>query len=142
MVPDDTSRFMREEPVVRAARTEMLGLNGDDVRMCAGFPTRTATTSDGGQIWSYERAKPRGNINLVMPTGAAGLFPSVGGSANLAPGGYCNAQIRFEDGKVVKIAYAGDNNQPSSVNALCSSIVDGCVVYARDSRGQGVGAGQ
>jgi hypothetical protein len=34
-------------------------------------------------------------------------------------------------GRVAEVAYAGDNNLPNSVDALCVSTVDACVAYAR-----------
>ncbi|WP_353642370.1 hypothetical protein [Mesorhizobium sp. WSM2239] len=113
------------------ARTALLGLSDVDIRMCAGFPSRTVDI-ESGQIWTYERAINRGGLNVALPTVGVGAFPGLGGSLNVAPGGYCNAQVRFTNGRVVDIAYAGDNDLPQRRNALCTTVVEECVAYARN----------
>lgn len=130
-MPDDTSSVAREDATAAAARKEMIGLSEADVRMCAGFPTATAAADKSGQIWTYQRVVQRNNLNVVIPTLALGAIPAVGGSVNLAAGGYCNTQIRMVDGHVAEVAYAGDNNLPNNRDALCVSTVDACVAYAR-----------
>jgi hypothetical protein len=129
-VAPDTSNLPKEDATTAAARKEMVGLSEADVRMCAGFPTATADAG-GSQIWTYQRTVQRGNLNVVIPTLAVGAVPTVGGSLNVDPGGYCNTQIRIVDGRVAEVAYAGDNNTPNHRDALCVSTVDGCVAYAR-----------
>ncbi|MDF3213361.1 hypothetical protein EN962_09625 [Mesorhizobium sp. M7A.F.Ca.CA.001.09.2.1] len=131
VVPDDTSRIAKIDPTAAAARKEMVGLSEADVRMCAGFPTATADAGQSGQIWTYKRIVQRGNLSIVVPTLAVGAIPAVGGSVNVAPGGYCDTQIRMVDGRVAEVAYAGDNNLPNRRDALCVSTVDACVTYAR-----------
>ena len=134
VIPDDTSRVAKEDVTAAAARKEMVGLSEADVRMCAGFPTATADVGPSGQIWTYQRTVQRGNLSIAVPTMAMGAIPAVGGSVNVAPGGYCNTQIRMVNGRVAEVAYAGDNNQPNSRDALCVSTVDACVAYARQHR--------
>ncbi|AZO60658.1 hypothetical protein EJ078_16480 [Mesorhizobium sp. M1A.F.Ca.IN.022.06.1.1] len=131
VIPDDTSRVAKEDPTTAAARREMVGLSEADVRMCAGFPTATADVGPSGQIWTYQRSVQRGNLNIAVPTMALGAIPAVGASVNVAPGGYCNTQIRMLGGRVAEVTYAGDNNLPNSIDALCVSTVDACVAYAR-----------
>ncbi|WP_165779707.1 hypothetical protein [Mesorhizobium sanjuanii] len=131
VIPDDTSGIAKVDATTAAARKEMVGLSEADVRMCAGFPTATAGAGHSSQIWTYQRVVQRGNLSIVVPTLAVGAIPAVGGSVNVAPGGYCNTQIRMVDGRVAEVAYAGDNNLPNSVDALCVSTVDACVAYAR-----------
>ncbi|RVB59953.1 hypothetical protein EN895_26925, partial [Mesorhizobium sp. M7A.F.Ca.CA.002.03.2.1] len=84
-----------------------------------------------GEIWAYKRIGQRGDLSIVVPTLAVGAIPAVGGSVNVAPGGYCDTQIRMVDGRVAEVAYAGDNNLPNRRDALCVSTVDACVTYAR-----------
>jgi hypothetical protein len=120
----------RESTTVTTARTALLGLSDVDVRMCAGFPSRTVDI-ESGQIWTYERTVNRGGLNVTVPTIGLGALPVPGGSVNVASGGYCNAQVRFAKGRVVDVAYAGDNDLPRRRNALCTTIVDECVTYAR-----------
>ncbi|RWI25011.1 MAG: hypothetical protein EOQ94_04935 [Mesorhizobium sp.] len=131
VIPDDTSRVAKEDATTAAARREMVGLSEADVRMCAGFPTATADVGPSGQIWTYQRSVQRGNLNIAVPTMALGAIPAVGGSVNVAPGGYCNTQIRMLGARVAEVTYAGDNNLPNSIDALCVSTVDACVAYAR-----------
>ncbi|TIT82092.1 MAG: hypothetical protein E5W56_06585 [Mesorhizobium sp.] len=131
VIPDDTSRVVKEDATTAAARKEMVGLSEADVRMCAGFPTATADAGPSGQIWTYQRTVQRGNLSIAVPTMAVGAIPAVGGSVNVAPGGYCNTQVRMVGVRVAEVTYAGDNNLPNSIDALCVSTVDACVAYAR-----------
>ncbi|TPL77484.1 hypothetical protein [Mesorhizobium sp. B2-3-15] len=134
VVPDDTSRIAKVDPTAAAARKEMVGLSEADVRMCAGFPTATADVGQSGQIWTYKRVVQRGNLSVVVPALAVGAIPTVGGSVNVAPGSYCDTQVRMVGGRVAEVAYAGDNNLPNKRDALCVSTVDACVTYARQHR--------
>ena len=119
----------REDATVAAARTVLLGMSETDIRMCAGFPSRTVDIQSG-QIWSYERTINRGGVNVALPNIAIGAIPALGGSVSVAPGGYCNMQVRFDSGRVVQVEYAGDNDLPRRRNALCEPIIDECVTYA------------
>lgn len=131
MVPDDTSSMIGEHATVAAARTEMVGLSHTQLRMCAGFPDATSPQGEDGEIWSYRSPTHRGHANLVLPATSVGMLPAVGGAVNLSPGGYCHTQVRLHDGRVVEVEFSGDNNRPSSRNALCTTLVDSCVAYAR-----------
>jgi hypothetical protein len=131
-IPPDTSRVVRENSTVAAARTELVGLDADDVRMCAGFPAATSQTTDGGSIWAYRRDMPRGNWNVVNPSITLfGAIPAVNTSRSVSSGGNCSTQFRFADGKVRQVEFAGDNNTATDLNGLCVSMIDNCIVYAR-----------
>ncbi|MEI4473251.1 hypothetical protein [Frigidibacter sp. MR17.24] len=131
-IPADTSRRAYEAPTIAAARQLMPGLDTSDVRMCAGFPSRSLTLENGEEIWTYERARPRGSVSMSIPTvQMGGAMPGLNGSVGMSSGGYCNTQMRFRNGKLTDIEFAGDNNSTTRVNALCVPVVDGCVVYAR-----------
>lgn len=136
IIPEDTSRRVRENPTTAAAKKEMVGLSEADLRMCAGFPTASADLGEDGRIWTYQREVRRGSLNVVLPTNSVGVLPALGGSVNVAPGGYCHTQIRLREGRVAEVAFAGDNNEPNSLNTLCVAMVDGCVAYAREHEGR------
>ncbi|MDW6025779.1 hypothetical protein SAZ10_28850 [Mesorhizobium sp. BAC0120] len=122
----------REDTTVAAARTALVGMSETDVRMCAGFPSRTVDI-ESGQIWTYERTINRGGVSLALPRVDLGVLPVPGGSVTVAPGGYCNMQVRFSGGRVAQVEYAGDNDLPRRRNALCEPIIDECVIYANAS---------
>lgn len=134
VIPDDTSTRVGENATVYAARQEMIGLSETELRMCAGFPSAKAAAGEDGEIWTYQRTVQRGNMNVVLPSNSFGILPAVGGSLSMSQNGYCNTQVRLVEGRVVEIAFAGDNNQANSLNALCVNSVDSCVVYARAKR--------
>lgn len=134
-IPPDTTRIVRENPTVAAARTELVGLSESEIRMCAGFPADTAPLPDG-TIWAYKRDFPRGNLNLAAPITLFGTIPAVNSSANVPSGGYCSTQFRMKDGRVTEVEFAGDNNTSGEINGLCVSTVDGCVAYARRHAGK------
>jgi hypothetical protein len=134
-IPADTSRVVGENSTVSAARKELVGLDQDDVRMCAGFPSASSATADGGSIWAYRRDMPRGNWNVVNPSFTLfGSIPAVNTSRSGSSGGNCSTQFRFADGKLKQVEFAGDNNTATDINGLCVSMIDNCVVYARNQK--------
>lgn len=134
MVPDDISSVTNEHATVAAARAEMIGLTDTQLRMCAGFPSDVAGVGDDGEIWSFRTPSQRGNMNVALPAATYGVLPAVGGSFNLSPGGFCHTQVRLVENVVAEVEFSGDNNRASSRNALCASMIDSCVAYARRIR--------
>lgn len=130
-IPADTSTVVKEDKTVAASRSVMIGLSEADVRMCAGFPTMGTMIGATEKIWTYQRIYPRGTISVGASTLALGPTPGLTGSTGMGTPGFCYTQIRFIDGHVSEIEFAGDNNTATSINGLCVSTVDRCVVYAR-----------
>jgi hypothetical protein len=113
---------------VNSAKTILMGLTQEDVRMCAGFPTRQHEDSETGvSIWNYELRNQAGGVNLSAPLWVANTNLSISG------GGSCQAQFRFVDGVLDRLAYAGDNDGPSGRDTFCMPIVDGCLAYVAES---------
>ena len=135
MVPDDIKSVAGEDSTVASARTEMVGLSETELRMCAGFPDATSDRGVEGQIWSFRRSTQGGNTSLVLPATTLGVLPAVGGGISIAPSGNCNTQVRLVEGKVAEVEFSGDNNRPGGQNALCATMVDSCVAYARRKPG-------
>ncbi|MBB2972952.1 hypothetical protein [Mesorhizobium sp. RMAD-H1] len=134
-IPSDTSSTIKEDETVHEARRALVGLTETQMRMCAGFPTAVADAGMAGKIWTYQDPNiSRGSLNVSVPTIGIGSVPGVGGGVNVTPGGSCSTQIRMVDGRVAEIGFSGDNNTPTSLNALCASMIDECVVYARQMR--------
>ena len=133
-VPADTSPLIHEASPVAEARQELIGLNKTDIRMCAGFPTRTHEADLRDEIWSYNRDARRGGYHVSLPTLSGGPLTGTAGSVSTTSSGSCQAQIRFHDGKVAQVEFAGDNNSMRLSNQLCTPIIDGCVEYAREGR--------
>lgn len=107
------------------ARTEMVGLSRDEVRMCAGFPEET-DVADEREIWSYSK-NVRAGAGMNVPV----LPGLVGAQLSLSSGGDCSLQILFEEDRVRRIAYAGNNDSFAGRNAVCAPLVAECVDYAR-----------
>ena len=86
---------------VQQARTDLVGLDRNDIRMCAGFPTKSHSEGDL-DIWSYEKAsRPSAGVSIpVLPM-------TLGASMNVSGGGECRMQLMFRQGRVARIAYAG-----------------------------------
>lgn len=99
--------------------------------MCAGFPSRTSEEGSTA-IWSYESNERSGGVNLSAPI----FFGAASTNLSLPSGGSCRAQFRFVDGRVDRIAYAGDNDSARGRDTLCTPIVDDCLTYGR-SYGKG-----
>jgi hypothetical protein len=130
-IPADTSTVVKEDKTVAAARSVMVGLSEADVRMCAGFPTMGTMIGETEKIWTYQRVYPRGTLSVGASTLAVGPTPGVTGTTGMGTSGFCYTQIRFVDGHVKEIEFAGDNNTPMAVNGLCVSTIDRCVVYGK-----------
>jgi hypothetical protein len=133
-VPADTSKVVREDKTVHTARKAMIGMSEADVRMCAGFPTSGAKISDAEKIWTYQRSYSRGSVNVGMTSLAVGPMPGVTGATAVGAEGFCNTQVRFLNGRVAQVEFAGDNNTRMGINSLCVSTIDACVAYAEKGR--------
>jgi hypothetical protein len=132
--PPDTSTVIKEDTTVKASRTLMMGMSEADVRMCAGFPTTGVKITETEKIWTYQRLFTRGTLSVGASTLAMGPTPGLTGATGMGTPGVCYTQIRFVDGHVTQIEFAGDNNTATSINGLCVSTVDRCVVYAKDRK--------
>ncbi|MCZ0735438.1 hypothetical protein [Phreatobacter sp. AB_2022a] len=113
-----------EARLAQFARYRLAGLSQGDIRMCAGMPNSTAP--DGrGEIWMYEHGgtTPGGMVapGLSVPT------PTGPVSIGVATDGYCRVQIRFVDGKLVEVDYAGQTSIGAARDAFCAPIVQSCL---------------
>lgn len=133
-IPPDTSKIVREDETVKTARSAMIGMSEADVRMCAGFPTSGVMVNPDEKIWTYQRSYSRGTLNVGVTSLGLGAVPGMTGAAVAGSEGFCNTQIRFANGKVDQVEFAGDNNTTTKINGLCVSTVDECVVYAKTGR--------
>jgi hypothetical protein len=133
-MPADTSRVVREDKTVHAARRALIGMSEADIRMCAGFPTSGVKISDKEKIWTFQRSYSRGSLNVGMSSLAVGPMPGVTGATAVGAQGFCNTQVRFIGGRVAQVEFAGDNNTPTHINGLCVSTIDACVAYAEKGR--------
>jgi hypothetical protein len=111
---------------VYQARAAMVGLDRNEIRMCAGFPSRTYSENNL-DIWSYEKSA-RSPAGISVP-----VFP-VGASVSVTGGGDCRLQILFREGRVERIAYAGASNAISGRNEFCAPLVNECVRYSYETR--------
>ncbi|MDH2325528.1 hypothetical protein QCN27_01470 [Cereibacter sp. SYSU M97828] len=128
--PSDTSRWVGEAETVTRARTAMIGMDETDVRMCAGFPAAQESEGVRGKIWTWRNSTDQGNLNISLPNVATGPLQGSAGAIGLSSSGTCHLQVRFEEGRVVQVEVAGDNNTKRSINATCVPMVDSCVAYA------------
>jgi hypothetical protein len=116
----------REAEWARRGKESLIGLSQSSIRMCAGLPTGTA--KDGaGEIWMYEHAAsaPGG---LAPPTFTLPPGLNIGGQPLT---GYCRVQLRFINGKVAQVQYAGATDIGDAQDAVCGEIVRSCVRYAQ-----------
>lgn len=116
----------KEAVTASMAQTRMVGLTQSDVRMCAGLPTGT-TSDPRGDIWMYEHGgtTPGGlsapGVPVPMPWGV--------GVIGISTDGYCRAQVRFVNGRVAEVAYAGATDIGAARNAFCAPIIRSCLSY-------------
>ncbi|MGV6875288.1 hypothetical protein ACUSIJ_21665 [Pseudochelatococcus sp. B33] len=111
-------------------KSALLGMSKTQVRMCAGLPNKTVT-DDGDEIWSYERVVSGGTaISLpTLPTNFAIPMSIPGPHFSQSNISYCHAQVRFVQGRVVEVAYAGATDILNARDAACGQVVRGCIGY-------------
>src|SRR5690606_8463277 len=80
------------------------------------------------------RTYTRGTLSVGASSLAMGPAPALTGTTGVGTSGFCYTQVRFNDGKVTQVEFAGDNNTTTSINGLCVSTVDRCVVYAKSRK--------
>ncbi|MBJ3777255.1 hypothetical protein [Acuticoccus mangrovi] len=111
-------------------KSVIVGMSKTEVRMCAGFPTKTLS-DDKGEIWSYERVITGGRSialpTVPIPTPTSIMLP--GPQFSQGSGAYCHAQVRFKKDHVVEVAYAGATDMMGASDAACGQIVQGCIGY-------------
>lgn len=110
------------------AKSMLVGLSEDDVTMCAGFPDRRQER-ENIDIWSYKHKTDGGNVNVSAPV----LSGIANTSVNYSSGGNCSVQFLFVDGRVRRIAYAGDNDTASGRDMLCAPVIDDCMRYVAEA---------
>lgn len=108
-------------------RGAVIGYTQDEMHMCAGFPNETAKHDDV-EIWSYKRqSTPSGGLTVSTPLS---VLPGFSQSANIgAPIGTCSMQVRFQNGRVAEVAYAGDTDVAGIRHAYCAPLISNCVSY-------------
>ncbi len=113
----------RDASQAEDARTRLVGLRADDLRLGAGPPDKREQ-SDGGEFWTYDRA----------PTGAAVSVPVpvTGGNVSLTNAGLCRGTFQLVEGRVTRIALNGTNELGIARDAACAPIVQACLRMLRD----------
>lgn len=112
---------------VEVARKTLIGFSEEDMRLCAGFPDRSYD-ADGTTVWSYVFEQRTNGVTLGAPV----LYGLASTSVSLSSAGNCKMQVRFRDGRVDRVAYAGDNDTAQGRDTVCTPIVDDCLSYARE----------
>jgi hypothetical protein len=109
--------------VASSARTALIGLPADDLRLCAGIADREAT-SQGGVFWTYDRSLPAFGFSSPIPGFDAGV--------NFSGAGECRVTFQLVDGRVRRIGYASAREAGISTDAACAPVVRGCLRMLRD----------
>jgi hypothetical protein len=118
---------IEQAEVSRSGKSELVGMNENDIRMCAGHPTNEDKYK-GGAIWMYEHgATAPGGVTVapvlpVLPFGGATI-----GEGN----GYCRVQLRMVNGKVSEVSYAGATSVLGERDAACAPIIRNCLDYRK-----------
>lgn len=114
--------------VASSARTALVGLPADDLRLCAGIADREAT-SPGGVFWTYDRSLPA--------FGFSSPIPGFDAAVNFSGAGECRVTFQIVEGRVRRIGYASAREAGVSTDAACAPVVRGCMRMLREG---GIGA--
>lgn len=118
----------RDYALLTAAKRDLIGLSQTDIEMCAGFASATRERGSS-EIWSYTYRKNQAGLTIGVPA----VYGAVNTAVSIPTGGECKMQVRFVEGRVVEVAYAGSNDTAQGRDLLCATLVDGCVAYAREN---------
>ena len=113
---------VRDAELALRAKSELIGLRENDLRMCAGHPTNEDHIP-GGKIWMYEHAEAVSagiTITPALPLGTVLTPPN---------GGYCRVQFRIVNAKVAEVTYAGATDEWGRRDAGCAPIIRSCLDY-------------
>lgn len=110
------------------ARSGLIGMTGDDLRMCAGHPANI-DKSDDSEIWMYER----GGVTTPGISVASAFVPWAG-IITQPTGGYCRVQLRMRAGHVAEVEYAGETDIWGAQDAACAPIIRTCLERRTGSR--------
>jgi len=108
----------RDSMAADDAQTRLIGLRGDDLRLCAGVPDRTAT-SDGGEFWTFDRAPPATGLSVPVPV--------MGGAVNLTGANSCRVTFQLVEQRVTRIAFSAASDMPGARNSACAPVLQGCM---------------
>jgi hypothetical protein len=109
-------------------KSELVGLQKNDLLMCAGHPANEDTIP-GGKIWMYEHANVDQSVITVAPT-----LPLVGTAVTPPSAGYCRVQFRIMRDKVTEVSYAGATDEWGRRDAGCAPIIRNCIEYRTEKR--------
>jgi hypothetical protein len=112
----------RDASLADDARTAMVGLRADDLRLCAGPPDKRET-SEAGEFWTYDRTPSGGGVSVPVPV--------AGGSVSLSGGGMCRATFQLVEGRVTRTSISGTNELGVARDAACAPVVQGCLRMIR-----------
>jgi len=117
----------REAEIAEQGRSGLVGLSQSDIRMCAGFATKTEKDKTG-DIWMYEHGTS--SPDSTTPTVGFPLAATV--QFNAPNAGYCRVQLRFAKDRVAAVEYAGETDMMGHRDAVCAQMIRTCVErYAR-----------
>ena len=106
------------------AKTELVGLDKEDLYMCAGVPDRT-TVLNGHEYVTFD------NSEL---TSQALTLPIIGGGLTGEEEQFCRTTARLDNGKVTAISYAGDTGAFYAKNEQCAYTIATCVKQVETNR--------
>lgn len=106
-----------------SARTALIGLPADDLRLCAGIADREASSA-GGTFWTYDRSLPAAGFSSPIPGFDAGV--------NLSGAGECRVTFHIVDDRVRRIGFASARETGVSQDAACVPVVRGCMRMLRE----------
>lgn len=104
------------------ARTELLGISGDQLKACAGQPT-ALNRENGADIWSYFRETSR---SATVQT-EVGFSPSGRGEMATDYFRYCEATFILQNNRVTALEFRGRTATGREVMEPCGAIVDRCI---------------
>jgi len=118
----------RDAEIAGRARSELIGLSDNDLRMCAGHPANEDKVP-GGVIWMYEHGAASSDGLTITP-----VIPVVGAQIGQPDGGYCRTQLKLVGGKVTEVSFAGATDLWGGRDAVCAPIVRNCLDYRKGRR--------
>ena len=105
------------------ARTRLIGAAEPDIIACMGAPAERQFISADEHVLQWDYAQTGTDVDIAF-----GLY-----EAKLGRPGICHASIRFVDGRVRTVNYAGTVVTATDPDSVCGNLVHDCLWHRQDN---------
>lgn len=102
-------------PETQDARTQMVGIQREQVLACMGSPAQKSIEGTG-EVWNY-----------TADNGKAGPGTNTAVNSSRFSSSLCNIKIVFSNGQVSAVNYSGAGGLVATANEQCARAINSCI---------------